>query len=448
MRNKLFTTVISLAFLNACSKPSETSKLDADAIGRNIIGPALPAPQTISDKSPEEIISSLSLTREKAWKIFAQLITEETIRVSLPSGDVKEGQIPRFMSWYSPEDANRLFAFGIDGLSPEAKDAGLPLTDEQWLESQAKLQDEIKTLPSPVQKKWAKFFETNPELSSEALMGASGLSRVLFNADLVGAAAKNYKDLQDCYPEEVKPAYNVAYKPCFPKGLPASSIMMKTNWLNTEAGFRKYATDAETLASVMSRDDASWDDLKQTADIPANIVKATLNGKTFVLGGMHIVSKEFEDWIWISAWWSENPNSDFGEDRPEEIQKLGAPWNQYKICAVSNYVQDAAELETIAKTYPSLAAAYKSVLDESGASWCSNPYIERGVNNQKTNCIGCHQYAGTDITQAEIIADASRFPDFGKLKQREDFPSDYIWSSTQGQISWLATFNSLRLPVH
>lgn len=450
MRINFVTTFIFLSFLNACSKSSENSKPFADAIGRNIIGPALSVPplNDLDERNPAEVIASLRLTREKAWRIFGQAIHDEQISVTLPNGEVKAGNIPRFMTWYSPEDANRLFAFGLESLSAEEKSAGTRLTEDQWTTSQLNLQNEVRTLPTPVQNKWAKFFSTNSELTSEVLLGASGLPRVMFNAELISAVAKNYKDLQDCYPDQVKPLSNVAYKSCFPSTLPSSSILVKTNWLNSEAGFRKYATDSESLKTIMSNENMSWDNLKQSSETPANIVKATMSGKTFVLGGMHIVSREFEDWIWVSAWWSDSPDSDFGEDRPDEIQKLGAPWNQYKICAVSSYVQNASELEELAKTYPSLAEAYKSVLNDSGASWCSNPYIERGVNNQKTNCIGCHQFAGTDVSQAEIISDSLRFPHFGNLKQREDFPSDYIWSATQGQISWLATLNSLRFPDH
>lgn len=448
MRIFFIISLILLAFSSACSRPDEHSTVDADAIGRHIIGPALSLPSEISDKNSAEVIASLRLTREKAWKIFGQVIADETLTIQMPDGETKSTQIPRFMTWYSLEDTNRLFAFGLESLTPEAQAAGLPLSSDQWVSSEQRLLTELKSLPKPVHKKWETFFSINPELSREAILGATGLPRTLFNRELIQAGAKQYASLQECFPNQVKPASHQASPPCFKEKLPSTSFTIKTNWLNTASGFRQYATDGEALTSVMNSADASWDNLQEIAPVPENIVKATMNGKSFVLGGLHIVSKEFDDWIWISAWWSAKPNEDFGEDRPDFIQKLGAPWNQYKICAVSSYVQDAKELDEIAKSNPSLAAAYRAVLNESGASWCSNPYIERGINNQKTNCIGCHQFAGTDVSQMDIISDASRFPHFGNTKQREDFPADYIWSATQGQISWLATLNSLRFPVH
>lgn len=448
MRPIFILTIAVLALTSACSRPLNHSTVNADAIGRHILGPALSPPYEVSDKSPEDTIASLRLTREKGWKIFGQLVADETLKVQTPSGEVKTAQIPRFISWYSLEESSRLFSFALDQLTPESLEAGTPLTDEQWIKAEAMLLSELKTMPKPVQTKWENFFAKNPDLSREALIGTSGLSRILFNRELLSAVTKRYSDLQKCFPNFTKPAVDQTFQPCFDPKLPASSVMVKTNWLNTASGFRQYATGGENLAPLMQAAEASWDDLQESAPVPVNIVKASKGGNSFVLGGLHIVSKEFDDWIWISAWWSATPHEDFGEDRPGYIEKLGAPWNQYKICAVSSYVQSPAELEIMAQTHPSLAAAYAAVLGDSGASWCSNPYIERGINNQKTNCIGCHQYAGTDVSQMDIISDLNRFPHFGKLKQRSDFPSDYIWSATQGQISWLAAINSLNLQVH
>ncbi|RZA26208.1 MAG: hypothetical protein EOP10_04345 [Proteobacteria bacterium] len=446
MKTLTSIAIILLTFLSACSQGPEVSTVDADAIGRHILGPALSTdqPVEISDKKPEDIIASLALTRAKGWEIFGQVIAEETLKIESPTGESLSVNVPRFLTWYSPEDVNRLFSLSLDQLDEGGLERGDPLSESLWSQSQTLLLNELKTMPSPVQKKWAKFFDTNTALSREAVMGASGLPRTLFNSALIGSVAKQYANLQNCYPELQKPPFDFAYKPCFANTLSSRSMMIKTNWLNIESGFRQYSTDDQTLSKLFHDPESSWDDIKVTAEVPANIVKATLGDKSFVLGGMHIVSKEFEDWIWVSAWWSADPNSDFGEDRPQFIQKLGAPWNQYKICAVSRYVQSPADLDELAKTYPSLAKAYRSVLNDSGASWCSNPYIERGRANQRTNCIGCHQFAGTDVTQAEIISDTNRFPFQGTLKTRSDFPSDYIWSATQGQISWLATLNNLR----
>ena len=55
------------------------------------------------------------------------------------------------------------------------------------------------------------------------------------------------------------------------------------------------------------------------------------NGSELSLSALHIVSKELRDWLWITLWWSDTPNEDFGEDRPAE---LGEPWNHVKMYRV------------------------------------------------------------------------------------------------------------------
>jgi len=49
-----------------------------------------------------------------------------------------------------------------------------------------------------------------------------------------------------------------------------------------------------------------------------------------------------------------------------------------------------------------------------GPSWCSNQYIERGAHNAQTNCIGCHQHAGTGLASEDVLADSLTFPQSGR----------------------------------
>ncbi len=63
-----------------------------------------------------------------------------------------------------------------------------------------------------------------------------------------------------------------------------------------------------------------------------------------------------------------------------------------------------------------------------GASWCSNPYLERGHGNAGSNCIGCHQHGGTELTSEEVLL----LPDHGRTLLRNNFPADYSWATTSG----------------
>ena len=60
-----------------------------------------------------------------------------------------------------------------------------------------------------------------------------------------------------------------------------------------------------------------------------------------------------------------------------------------------------------------------------GPTRCSNPYLERGAGNARTNCIGCHQHAGTSMLPENILKD---FPSDGRTEVRRNFPADYLFA--------------------
>ena len=64
---------------------------------------------------------------------------------------------------------------------------------------------------------------------------------------------------------------------------------------------------------------------------------------------------------------------DYGRDRPASLSE--GVWGQYKMCA---------------------AVAF-------GDTWCSNPYIETDPGLVQTNCIGCHQLAGSGTAQGFMV---------------------------------------------
>lgn len=430
--------ILLLVLLGACGR-SENARVASDAISRRLVGPALAYdPPDISD--PNSITSSLRATRALAWDVFAQVVTRSDYEGSKPDGSPFASTLPRVFTWYGTEDVNRLMTFTFKSAPNDELLAGIPVSEPVWKDAEERFNKELDSLPLPLQKKWARFFDGPTEEAN--LVGSTGLNRMIFSPDLIQSLTRRYAELQDCFPAAKLPAPLLPAKRCWAEALPRSSVLVKTAWIDAQSKFPKFATDTENLRSFFAKERANWADIAVPSTAPSNIVSAKSGDKTFVLGGLHIVTKDLDDWLWISAWWSENPESDFGEDRPASVKALGAPWNQYKICAVSSYVQDPAELKEMAKTHPSLAAAYEAVLGTEGLSWCSNPYIEKGDHNPRTNCIGCHQFAGTDVDQAEILSDAERFPHFGRSKQREDFPTDYIWTATKGSQPWLDTLQS------
>ena len=218
-----------------------------------------------------------------------------------------------------------------------------------------------------------------------------------------------------------------AWAPCLDGPFPLDAAVVKASWHRAQFGARlpSYDTSADGLRRRLASRD--WLEPDSTADPgPDAIYTATLpGGQTYRLAALHIMTKELDHWLWVTLWWSPEPDTDFGADRPAAIAALGGPWSHYKMCAVVAFSeQDPVPGGGVAE--PDLAAALAATHAGVGApSWCSNPYLERGAGNAVTNCLGCHQHGGTGVTTEELLADPSaRVRD----QQRNNFPTDYSFA--------------------
>jgi hypothetical protein len=155
------------------------------------------------------------------------------------------------------------------------------------------------------------------------------------------------------------------------------------------------------------------------------------SGDRYRLSGMHILTKELRHWLWITLWWSDRPDTDFGADRPAFIQGV---WRHYKMCVVTDFAeQDPDPAGGFGRTAPSLGAALAAVHGGAGGpTLCSNPYIELGPGVARTNCIGCHQHGGTGADPHRIVSDPVAFPANGRARVRVNFPTDYSWTFDRG----------------
>src|SRR5690606_27811438 len=112
---------------------------------------------------------------------------------------------------------------------------------------------------------------------------------------------------------------------------------------------------------------------------------------------------ELRHWLWITIWWSPEPNTDFGADRPEAITELGGPWKNYKMCVATDFEERDPDPTGGYPTGPGSLGDALAAVHGGGSpgsptpSWCSNQFIERGAKNAQTNCVGCHQHAGTTL---------------------------------------------------
>lgn len=225
---------------------------------------------------------------------------------------------------------------------------------------------------------------------------------------------------------------------CLDGPFPVDSAVIKADYRRADLEMKlpSYSTSASALATRLGGD-ASWQVADGEADPgPEAIYTLTLpTGPKYRLAALHIMTKELDHWLWITLWWSDTPNDDFGADRPESIAKLGDAWANYKMCVVTAFDEaDPLPGGGFDASHPTLASALASVYSgqlSSGTgapTWCSNPYIEEGHGNASTNCIGCHQHGGTDLRSEDILL----FSGFGRAARRNNFPADYSWATTSG----------------
>jgi len=223
-------------------------------------------------------------------------------------------------------------------------------------------------------------------------------------------------------------AHEMPFVPCLDSAFPAGSVIIKADY--RRVGFGVLLPVHDTSAEALSRlraSDADWADGEELADPgPDAIFTLELpNGNRFRLAALHVMTKELDHWAWATLWWSAEPNIDFGADRPAEL--VGTPWANYKMCAATWFTERDPD-PTGGVDDPSLADALAAVHEGvGGPSWCSNPFLEEGPGNASTNCVGCHQHAGTGLIAEEILELESQ----GRMLSRLNFPSDYTFAAPE-----------------
>lgn len=234
-------------------------------------------------------------------------------------------------------------------------------------------------------------------------------------------------------PAEVEVTWDDAdalFVPCLASEVPEGAAVVKADYRRAELGVEVDVHDTSAGSLVALREgDEDWASARTgTADPgPEDIYTVVLDGgERYRLVALHVMVKELGHWVWATLSWSPEPDAGLGADRPAAID---GPFAHYAMCVVTDFVDDDPAPDAAASD-PSLAAVLRATHEGAGASsWCSNPYLEEGAGNAVTNCVGCHQHAGSSLTSEEILADEARFPHRGRSLVRTNFPTDYLFSA-------------------
>lgn len=422
LRNALL--VGALVGVAACAATRDEASSSTSAIReleRRALGPAQPYPaDALTDADADRYAHSKKARRELGWHVLAKALAPVAV------ANVPNATIPRFRTWLGGDELDRMFGKLYAGMGKERRKArSLPTADEVDA-----VFDWNATALGPSSE--ADYFARLAQVQTRAQIdGLGGNARVAYSPSYVRQYLTDYPTIADCNvsdlsfdtpPKQVDgPGQN--FTNCFSREMPSDAAVIKTSWRRNDPIVPDGLPVVDTSATALKTADA-WAPANAplqpaTAQDAYSVTMSDDAGYSLV--GMHVMTKELRHWVWVTIWWSPN-DADFAEDRPEEITRLGAPWNHYKMCVVTDFDEKDPDPRG---GYPAGSTLGDALAAVHGAStWCSNAFIEKGAHNARTNCIGCHQHAG-DTKTLDAVLD---FPDQGRSLVRQSFPADYSWS--------------------
>jgi len=423
---------------------------EASPAGRIVIGRGKDYEPIAEDSAglAARLEKSMAERRQIGWRIVEAMLQPQPLTLG-----GQEFQVPLWHTWYEGTRGNAEVPDKIKLFFAKLKAcraSNCPKTMEQ-IAAETVADNDVKDLGLSLTDE--NLVRMAPGQASGSPHDDLGRGGTLFSPSFVEHILSQARQIEGCpqlRTDESAPGPSpTQFSHCLAE-FPRSAVMVKTAWKELDQGVPAPATDSGAMTTLISA--GTWPKPPpMAAPGPDKIytVEST-GGQKYGLRAIHFSTKDIREWIWVSLWWSPNPNSDFGQDRPASIARYnGGVWANYKMCVTTSFVEgDPAPWAAFEQGQPQLAAALKAshqALVAKGAAspdrqkttWCSNPDIETDDNNGATNCIGCHQYAASwdpDVNQAthfSFTLDPSRqarYPQFSRSRRRNNFPSDFTWT--------------------
>ena len=392
------------------------SLVDRGPGGRRIVG--IGAPYNPTSTTPNAVNENMLFRRAVAWAAVDQVFAPYVVTLEDGATDI----IPSFLSWYTEDEIIRIMIEMVNQF--QIHDGATGFTNAQILEHLDTRGKRLREGP----RDFAPIPRETLERLGPGIPPHLGTHNV-FSPGFVTHILRHIQEIADCMPEdgidyilEKATGLRQSFSPCMSREFPRDAIMFKPTWKpvnNNTVDVSAYPTGPTTMRQLLGPLEAgetrmqtmpSYDprdgDLAnpETPTDPDALnaenfyVVQDSEGTRHALRNLHVVTKEIDEWVWGTIWWSATPDRDFGLDRPRNLpQGLGS----YKLCVSTTFMEmdDMPADERFVST-PELATVMEHATWRDGpmgtgaglASWCANPYIE-GPFHQKT-CIGCHQPAG------------------------------------------------------
>ena len=203
---------------------------------------------------------------------------------------------------------------------------------------------------------------------------------------------------------------------CFDSEFPVGAAVVKAQWRRAEFGAKLPTFDTtrrRRCSSACRRATATGATATAQADPAADRIHTVrlTNGNVFRLVGLHVMTKELRHWLWMTMWWSDAPTA------------TSAP------TARRRSTRRLAQLQDVHRHRHD----ERDPAQPAGPTWCTNPYLEKGAGNARTNCIGCHQHGGIALKPEDILGDATTLSRRRRAPScAPTFPTDYSWALDRG----------------
>jgi hypothetical protein len=152
---------------------------------------------------------------------------------------------------------------------------------------------------------------------------------------------------------------------------PRSAVMIKTSWVKLSGGIPHHDTSATAMRQVIK--EGTWPGPGRADQVPPLVqpdrsqiyTNITKEGAEWALTGIHFVTKDVREWVWISLWWDPDAAKDFGADRPASIDRFNnGVWKNYKMCVASSFAEgDPTPWASYTGAQASLGESIKAVYD-------------------------------------------------------------------------------------
>ncbi|MGB0506192.1 MAG: hypothetical protein ACPGGK_08340 [Pikeienuella sp.] len=288
---------------------------------------------------------SMHERRNFAWSVVERALKPQ--QLAKPGGESTE--VPLWMTWYEDRGANgeieslmhlyfRNLKTAFEGDPDPDIEAVVKATMEEFAAKD--LSDSLRSAT----------FESRlgQHLNNQNLEALAGRGGTLFSPSFVEHMMLNAKAAMACAGDskaDDPPPSDDQFSHCIPE-FPASAVMIKTAWRPLAGGAPRYDTSAVGVGRAIRN--GTWPNQVngytpppiETPSASEIFTVADENDHRYALTGVHFVTKEVREWVWVSLWWDPQAQLDFGADKPDTLAAFNdGVWDNYKMCANTSFAE-------------------------------------------------------------------------------------------------------------